>query len=419
PGGPTPPPPGAGGYPPGPGGPGGPPPKKSRLPLVLALGVVAVVLIAAVAVIGLTVAGGGSPEPGTQVVAAARAGSERAEARTALITAVTEGDAEAVSTLAVEAPAVVADATPAALGEAVTAPLGPTGLAVLTFDAVAGESYTVVVEGDAEVATAALAPEGGAPIAPATTIAADADGAYRLLLVAEDGGDEVTVTVDLIEVTPVDLSADELLEGEIAEEGDVVAYEVEATAGSHYVVDIDEPDLAVTVVGPDGATVPTEPDVDLGTPRFVAEADGPHRVLIGSGEDGTTGAFSIELFEVAEFFFYYDEESVPGLTLERTTEEFQAPIDQEAQRAHFCLFLREGVRIILTIRVTSATLDMGIDVYDETDSGPLVARVNSNGPGITEQWSGTASEDLRRCFQLWAVDFTSGQFIVDFESEIR
>jgi hypothetical protein len=71
----------------------------------------------------------------------------------------------------------------------------------------------------------------------------------------------------------------------------------------------------------------------------------------------------------------------------------------------------------LDIRVTSATLDMGIDVFDETDSGGLVARINENGPGESEVWSVTAGRDVTRCFQLWAVDYTAGEFVVDFTTE--
>ena len=382
------------------------------------LGVVAVLALATIAFFGYDALSDDAPEAGPEMRDMAETGVEATEARAAVAPAVVDADADALAAVAEDHPDAFADATDVTLGEAATAPLGPSGYAVFTFEATAGEYYSVVVEGDGDLATAVLPPDGATPIAPADTVVAGADGPHRLVVAAEDGDGDVSVTVAAVEVTPVDLAADEPLEGEIADAGDVVVYEVDATAGSHYVVDIDDPDLSVSVAGPDGAAVPTEPDVDLGTPRFVAEADGAYRVLISSGTDGATGAFTIDLFEVAEYFFYYDGEAVPGLTLERTTEEFQAPIDDSGQRAHFCLFLREGVRIVLTIRVTSATLDMGIDVHDETDAGDLIARVNANPPGVSEQWSGTASHDLRRCFQLWAVDYTAGEFLVDFEAEV-
>lgn len=424
PGGPIGPPPGAdgppagGGFPPPP----GPPPakKKGKGPLIAVLGVVVVLVLVAGAVVAVSVLGGGGVTFGTGVEQAGREGAERAAAQEELAAAVVAGDADALGAVAAERPELFEDAPEAVPGEPTTAELNAAGYAVLVVGATSGLSYTVIAEGeeDGVVATAVLPPEGGAPIAPAGTFDATVEGPHQLV-VAVDGADggEVAVTVGEVEVVPVDLSADAALDGEVVEPGDATAYEVETTAGAHYVADIDNPDLTVTVTDPDGAELPTEPDIDTGTPRFVAEVAGPHRVTVSAGEGDLTGSYAIEVFEVAEFFFYYDEESVPGLTLERTTEQFQAPIDQAAQRAHFCLFLREGVTMNLDIRVTSATLDMGIDVFDETDSGDLIARINEFGPGQSELWSVTAPEDVRRCFQLWGVDYTGGEFIVDFTTE--
>ncbi|WP_219945531.1 hypothetical protein [Iamia sp. SCSIO 61187] len=412
------PPPGSGFPPPGP--PAGPPKKKSRLPLVLALGVVAVVVIAALAVVGLTVLGGDDVEagPGMQDMTGEVVAVE--ETRAQVATAVTDADTGALATLAADSPEAFEETTDAVIGEATTASVGRSGYAVFTFEAFVDESYTIateLVEGDGDLATAILPPEGGSPVAPADTLDVTVDGPHRLIVAGGEDDAEVSVTVKQVEIIPVDLSVPGSLDDELAEPGDAIAYELEAESGAHYVVDIDNTDLTTTVTGPDGQPVPTEPDIDTGTPRFVADQTGPYRVTISGGDEGTTGSYTIEIFEVAEFFFYYDGQAGNDLTLERTTEQFPAPIDQEEQRAHFCLFLREGITMNLDIRVTSATLDMGIDVFDQTDSGPLRDRVNDHGPGQSEVWSVTAQTDMRRCFQLWAVDFTAGEFIVDFTTE--
>jgi hypothetical protein len=386
------------------------------------LGVVAILALATIGFFGVqALSGDDEPVAGTRMTDMARADSEEGAARADVAAAVADGDTEALATLATDQPAALEDVTDAVVGEPATATVNGAGYAVFTFEAEADGSYTVTAErpdGDAAPATAILPPE-GAPVAPADTFdATGGGGPHRLVVAAGDEAEgEVTVTVKQIEVIPVDLTAAGTVDGEIAEPGDAVAYEHEAEVGSHYIVDIDNLDLTVTVTDPEGAVVPTVPDIDLGTPRYVTDQAGPYRVTIGGGAEGTTGSFSGEIFEVAEFFFYYDGEAGNDLVLERTTEEFQAPIAEDEQRAHFCLFLREGITMNLDIRVTSATLDMGIDVFDETDSGPLVARVNDVGPGESELWSVTAQHDVNRCFQLWAVDYTGGNFIISFTTE--
>jgi len=385
------------------------------------LGVVAILALATIGFFGFqAVSGDDEPAAGTRMTEMAQAGSEEGAARADVAAAVADGDTEALDALATEQPAALEDVTEVIVGEPATAAVNGAGYAVFAFAAEADVSYTVtasLADGDAVPATAILPPD-RTPVAPADTFDATGGGSHRLVVAAGDDAEgEVTATVKQIEVIPVDLTVPGAVDDEIAEPGDAVAYEHEAEAGSHYIVDIDNADLTVTVTDPEGAVVPTEPDIDLGTPRYVADQTGPYRVTIGGGAEGTTGSYSVEIFEVAEFFFSYDGQAGNDLVLERTTEEFQAPIDQEEQRAHFCLFLREGVTMNLDIRVTSATLDMGIDVFDETDSGPLVARVNEFGPGESELWSVTAQEDVNRCFQLWAVDYTGGNFIISFTTE--
>jgi hypothetical protein len=382
--------------------------------------VVAVLALAAIGFFTLTSLGGDEPKAGTAMREMVREESDASRARADLATAVVDGDPEALGRIATETPDTVAEPTAITLGEPATATLNDSGYAVFSFEAIASRAYTVLPEGEGDLSIGAVPAEDGAGLAqvPANVVDPATDGPHLIVVAGgPDAEGEVSVTVTEVEIIAVDPTAGVAIDGEITGPGSAVAYEHEAEAGSHFIIDIDNTDLGIVVTGPDGATVPTEPDVDLDKPRYVAEQAGTYTVTVSVGEDGTTGSYSVEIFEVAEFYFFYDEVSVPGLVLERTTEQFQAPIDQAAQRAHFCLFLREGISMDLDIRVTSATLDMGIDVFDETDSGDLIARVNEYGPGENELWSVTAPQDVVRCFQLWAVDYTGGNFIISFTTE--
>lgn len=415
----TPPPGPPGGPPPGgnppPGYPGAPPPapkKKGKGGLIAGLGLVALVVVAAL-VVGLVVVLG-DDDPGPM-----RRGSsemaEMAQGRAEVTAAVATGDVEAIPGLVDDADGLADEATTATLGEPVTAPLEG-GLAVVTFDATAGQGYTVTADGGGGVlASAVVPPEADTALAPADVVDATADGAHLLLLAPEgDATGEVTVTVAPIEVVDVDLSVGEPIDGEIAEPGQAVEYEVAAEAGEHYLVDLDNTDLTLTVLAPDGSTVATEPDIDLDIPRFVAEQSGPYRLRVSGGMGGATGSFAIEVTLVAEFYFFYGEEG-DDLYLPATVEQnFQVPISDEDSRGHFCVFLREGVSIDLDIRVTTATLDLGIDIFDETDSGDLIARINEFEAGQSELWAVTARQDTVRCIQLWADNYSSGNFVVSF-----
>lgn len=412
-------PPPSGSYPPpgyagAPGGPPGPaaPKEKGKGGLIVVLGLVALLVVAALVVGAVVVLGGDADE--MRVVPPEM--MEAAQGRADITAAVATGDVGSLRDLVDDQPDLADEATEATMGEETTAPIEG-GLAVLRFEATAGQGYTVTAAaagGEGVIASALVPPDGADVVAPADIVDADADGTHLLLIAPEgDGSDEVTVTVAQVEVVDLDLSVGDATDGEIAEPGQAIEYQVTGEAGSHYLVNLDNDDLTLTVLAPDGTTVPTEPDVDLGYPRFVAEQSGVHRLRVSGGMAGATGTYSIEVSVVKEFYFFYGDEG-DALYLPETTEQFQAPIDQEEQRAHFCLFLREGVSMDLDIRVTSATLDMGIDVFDETDSGDLIARVNEFGPGENELWDVTARQDVIRCFQLWAVNYTAGSFIVSF-----
>lgn len=340
-------------------------------------------------------------------------------ARATTATAVSRGDVEAVADTVADEPDLADEATEAAPGDEVEAPVRA-GLAIVRFDATADTGYTIsaTADGAGVIASAVVPLDGGDVVTPADIVEATVDGPHLLLLAPEgDAPDEVTVAVRPIEVVSLDLSVDDPTEGEIAEPGQAVEYTVDTRAEQHYIVDLDNADLTLTVLAPDGNVVPTEPDQDLDLPRFVAEQEGTHRLRVSGGMGGATGGYAIEVSVVREFYFFYGQEG-DDLYLPLTTDQFRPPIDQEGRRAHFCLFLREGVGLVLDVAVTDGDLDIGIDVFDRTDAGDLIARVNAHEAGGAEQWNGTATDaDLVRCFQLWADNYSSGSFTVDFEVE--
>ncbi len=385
--------------------------RRSKAPLVVGLTVLALLVVGGLVVAALAVLGG-DPEPGDAVEAVAHEVQDAMAAQTDLADAIEAADVDALEELRGEIP----DATPIDLGVETSGSLNRSGLAALSFEASADEAYTVtaaLVGGDEDVAVAAV-PADGPVVAPAAVVDAGVDGLVTVVLaVPGESGADLTVRVTPIEIVPVDVAVDQVFDGEIAEPGDVAVYTVATEAGDPYIVDVDNDDLTITVVGPDGASVELTTDPTVDEPRFAAATEGPYRVQISGGTDGVTGSYSLEIYKVPDYYFFYDSDD-PELVIDTTVEQFQPLVDGDDNRAHVCLYLREGITMNLDIAPTTLELDMGIDVFDETESGALIARVNENGPGIPETWSVTANDDVIRCFQLWGVDYTGGGFDVRF-----
>lgn len=412
---------GPGAYPPGP--PGQPPQKKrSKLPFI-ALGLVALLLIAAVAVVGLTVLKG-DPEAGEALSDHAEDVAEAQQERLALAAAVREGDPEALIGAVDEADDVIAaEAEPATLGEDTTVPLGDAAMAIVSFDGEADTSYTVsaaLADGDGTLTPVALPPERD-PVSPASVVDATVAGEYRVLVVADEGTEgDVTVRIKPVEVVSVELSEDDEIAGELSEPGDAVEYEFAGEAGQHYLVYLDADDgtteFTPSVLDPDGNQIDTTIDrLDM-VPRFVAETSGDYRIRVTGGMGGATGPFTIEVVRVAEYFFFYGDDPEDPTYIARTQEQFQPRVADD-NRAHFCVFIREGITINIIGSVNDATLDMGIDVFGRDEAPPLETRINEFGPGLDETWTFTANTDQWRCIQLWGVDFTGGSFSFRFTTE--
>lgn len=423
----------------GPQGPGGPPPgspsaKKGKGGLIAALLVLLVLVIAAVAVVATGVLGG-SAGAGDTVAALATDEVEAVELREAVANAVREGSQEDLQEAIDEGDDLFADATSITTDDPETVPLDTTGLAALTFDAEAGDGFTLVssLEDDdgVELEHAVIAPDGSART-PAASIAADAAGAHTVLVVAPaDTEGDVVVAVRPIEVVQIELSGGDITteEAELADDGDAVDFEVGLEAGQQYGLfvtdDWDDGDVTVEAVDPDGGAVETfvvsdeeaYPGANLyaDDAAFTAETSGAHRIRIsGAPPEGTS--FDLTISRVPEFEFFYDSDN-DDLSISPTTAQFSPLVNSADNRAHFCLFLRSGVSMDVEAAPDDPGLDMGIDIFDETESGPLVARINEFGPGQAENWSVTADRNTTRCFQLWGVDFTGGGFTVSFTTE--
>lgn len=423
----TPAPPAYGGYggPGGPGVPGAQPPaaaprRRSKLPFLI-LGVVALLVVAALAVVGLGLLRG-DPEPGDALPDHAEDLAEAQQDRLALAGAIREGDPELLADAIDDAEDVIAEeAEPAELGEATELPLGDAAMAIATFEGEADTSYTVsasLPEGEEGTLMSVALPPEGDPIVPAEVVDAATSGEYRVLLVADEEVEgDITVRVKEVEVVAVELAEDDEIAGELAEAGDAIDYEFAGEAGQHYLVyltpDDDGTDLTSGVLSPDGASVATVVDPLDEVPRFVAEQSGDYRIRVTGGMGGATGAFTIEVVRVAEYYFYYGDDPEDPTYIERTQSQFQPPVADD-NRAHFCVFIREGVTISFIASVNDTGLDIGIDVFGRDEEPPLDARVNDFGPGADETWTFTANTDQWRCIQLWGVDNTGGSFSFRF-----
>src|SRR5690606_24696936 len=121
---------------------------------------------------------------GTRMREMVREESDAARARTALASAVVDGDPEALGRVATETPATVADPTAITLGEPATATLNDAGYAVFSFDATASRAYTVLTEGEGELSVGALPAEDGAGLAQAPASAVDPaiDGPHLIVV---------------------------------------------------------------------------------------------------------------------------------------------------------------------------------------------------------------------------------------------
>lgn len=395
-------------------------------------------LLLIVAAVAVVVSGvlDGARNAGDQMASTAASQVETVELRSEAARAIREGDADALQEVVDADDALFADATEVTADEAATVSLDTTGLAALTFEAEAGDGFTLVSsledEEGVELQHAVIDPDGSART-PAASIAADAAGDYVVLAVApEDTDGEVVVSVRAIEVVEIELTGGDIAteEGDLEDDSDAVDFEVELEAGQQYGLfvtdDWDDGDVTVEAIDPDGGAIETfviteEESYTAGNLypddiAFTAEAAGAHRIRIsGAPEEGTT--FDLTISRVPEFEFFYGDDDDDVLYLAPTTQQFSPLVSTADNRAHFCLFLRAGVSMDIEASPDDAGLDMGIDVFDETESGSLIARINEFGPGQAENWSVTADRNTTRCFQLWGVDFTGGRFTVTFTSE--
>src|SRR5699024_1881332 len=109
--------------------------------------------------------------------------------------------------------------------------------------------------------------------------------------------------------------------GELSQPGDAIEYELAGEATQHYLVYLDsDTDLTTSVIGPDRQDVATTTDPIDEVPRFVAETSGGYRIRVSGGMSGTTGAFSIEVVRVAEYYFFYGDDPVSPTYIGRTQE---------------------------------------------------------------------------------------------------
>lgn len=406
PGPPTGPPPGPGGPPsyggqPGYGGPpsyGGPPPgpppkKASKAPLFIGLGVVAVILLIAIAVVGVTVLGGDDDEEADGPNATTTTeDAELTQASEDLGTALIDRDEDAVSTLIEDNPELIETEDAAAGGESTAITLNDDGFAAVTVDGEVGSAFTVTATSgsDQEIAGLVVDPDGEFLASIADVVEPTASGEHTAIMFAEDGeaGDlEVTVGGVSTDFLFVDGEAD----GEIEEPGDAVVYEVDLEELSRYAITLDSSDLTVGVTDEDGEEVPTT-ELDDGALEFDSPADGTYDLRV-AGVDDATDAFTIGLTQVPDFTITNLTDGAPASSGFGFT--YATPEEAENLFGRFRIEVRAGVTIEVTV-----TPDGGGDtrLLLRMDGAPDVLE-DSAGPGGAETLEFAAESYSRVEFQ--------------------
>jgi hypothetical protein len=358
--------------------------------------VVAVILLIAIAVVGVTVLGGDDEEAGgdgggngttetTEDPALAQASEDLAAALIAR-------DDDAVSTLIDDNPELIQTEDAAESGETTAITLNDDGFAAVTVDGEAGSAFTVTATSgsDQEIAGLVVDPDGEFLASIADAVEPTASGEHTAILFAEDGepGD---IDVTIGGVTTDFLFVEGEADGEIEESGDVVIYEVDLEELGRYGITVDSTDVTVSVTDEDGEDVAST-ELDDGTIQIDAPTDGTYDLRV-AGVDGATDSFTIAITQVPDFTITNLTDGAPASSGFGFT--YNTPEEADTLFGRFRIEVRGGV----TIRVTVTPRGGGDTRLLQRVTGAEDVLEDSAGPGGAETLEFSADSYTRVEFQ--------------------
>ncbi len=405
PGGSSPPPQGPGGFgaPPGYGAPPPPPPTaKSKAPLFIALGVVALVVVVVIAIVGVSLLTDDSSGT-TTTTEDPDLDRPRRDLRSALV----DDDRDEVTEIVDDNPDLLDDATTAAVGDVTSVDLDREGLAFLTIDTTADEGFrvTATASGSPEIGGLVLDPSDEVVGAVGEVVEPTQDGEDVVLIFSRDG-DRGGVDVSVGRVDSESLALADEVDGSIDAAGGVVEYEADLDEDTRYSVELDGADASVTVLDPDGTQLETSPSAQ--GLQFDAPTGGRYSIQV-AGTGDATPSFTLTVTPIDDF-------TITNLTDGSVTSSgfgytYNSAEEADTLFGRFRVEVREGV----TIRVTStpdATLDSGLTLVV---GGTEEEAVNDAGPGEPESIEFTADQYSRLEFRSEALNSMPGMITITVE----
>ncbi len=379
-----------------------PPPaqKKSKAPLLIGLGVLGLVVVVVLVVVGVTVLGGDDDEAGPTTTTE---DSALAEARSDLRGALTSDDRDQVESIVDDFPELL-EGTDAPQGETTPAMLDDDGLGTVVVATQPDDLLRVLPDAD-DVSGLVLSPAGLVLGEVGAIVTTQESGDNAVLLVAEDAG-PAEVDVSVGEVTVEETFILVFTDGEIANPGDAVVYEIDLPADSLYTLVVDEGDVEATIEDPEGTELETTPGTE--GPRVTTTEEGTYRVtVIAPGT--TTTEFAVSLLSVPDFTITNLSDGEPADSGFGYT--FSTPEEADGQFGRFRVEVREGV----TVKVTATpdgSADLGLTLRaDVAEDDPR----NDAPAGEPESIEYTADQYSRLEFQAEILNSVADGITIDVE----
>lgn len=284
-------------------------------------------------------------------------------------------------------------------GTATDVDLNEAGFAVATLEATAGDPFTISSElpddVDDELQAFLVAPDGSTRSA-FSLVEPEESGEY-LLVLGKDGFSPGTASVRVSNLSRRELAVGTEAPGEIAQPGDIIEYSVDLEADTEYVVTFDDPELAFSVIDPDGLALdPTTSDDDSSS--FTTTDSGTHALRVEGGTDEATGSFRIGLREQPPFVLGNGSSA-------EATGAILAPTDSQ----FIDLTVQGGRDVVVDIVADGGALDPVFIVVDP-DTDVEIERFNSGGPGQGESVRFSPPETTTFRIEVQSAGGTTGAY---------
>lgn len=284
-------------------------------------------------------------------------------------------------------------------GTATEVELNDAGYAVATFEATAGEPFTISSElpedVDDELQAFLVTPDGTYQSA-FDLVEPEESGEY-LVVVGKDGFSPGTATVRLGRVSRRELAVGTTAPGKIERAGDIIEYAVDLEADTDYVITFDQPDLSLSVIDPDGLALDLT-DVGDDTSSFTSEEAGTYALRVDGGADEATGSFRITL-----------EEQQPFVLGNGTSAEAAGAILAPGDSQFIALTVQGGREVVVDTMPDGPGLDPVFIVKDPATDAEI-ERFDSGGAGEGESVSFTPEETATYRLEVQGAASTTGAF---------